>query len=131
MATAIAGRGGKVQINGTPAYTVALIESWQGTVDQQLYDQTSLGDTWTSDVAGFRTLTGTITGKWNVTTDAGQTALHNAVLNATTVGLYLSVDGSNGYEGTFNISNFQTSDPVNGLVTFSCSFRNTGQIFFN
>ena len=131
MATAIAGRGGKVAINGTPQYTVALIESWQGSINQQLYDQTSLGDTWTSDVSGFRTLTGTITGKWNVTTDAGQTALHNAILNGTTLGLYLSVDGSNGYEGTFNVSDFQVQDPVNGLVTFTCNFRNSGQIFFN
>lgn len=128
--SAIAGRGGSVKINGTPVTTVALIESWTGTITQELYDQTSLGDQWTSDVSGFRKLAGKISGKWDVTSDAGQTALHNAVLNGTTVGLNLLVDSTNGYELTANIADFTTTDPVNGLVTFECGFQNYGQVFF-
>lgn len=128
--TAIAGRGGSVTINGTPPKTVALIDQWTGTITQDLYDQTSLGDTWTSDVGGFRKLAGKITGKWDVTSDAGQTALHNAILNGATVGLFLSVDGTNGYEFIANIADFTTTDPVNGLVTIEASFSNFGQVFF-
>ncbi len=130
MATAIAGKGGAVKINSTPVTTVALIESWNATLSANLYDQTSLGDSWSSDVAGIKTLTGTISGKWNVTTDPGQTTLHNAILNGVTVGLDLLVDSTNGYELTANLSDFQTTDPVNGLVTFSCNFRSFGQVFF-
>ncbi len=126
----IAGRGGSVLINGTPAATVALVKSWEATISLGLYDQTALGDTWTSDVAGFRRMTGRITGSWDITSDAGQTALHNAIMNAGTVGLNLFVDGVNGYELTARISDFTTSDPVDGLVSFECSFANYGQVFF-
>lgn len=130
MATALAGKGGSVRINGTPTYTVALIDNWTATLTGAQYDQTSLGDTWTSDVPGLQTATGTIAGKWNVTTDAGQTALHNAVLNGVTVGLNLTVNGSDGYELTAHIDSFQTTNPVAGLVTFSANFRSQGQVFF-
>lgn len=129
-ATAIAGKGGSVRINGTPVITVALVEQWSGDLNQDLYDQTSLGDTWKSDVAGLKSLTGTIQGKWDITSDTGQTLLHNAILNSTTVGLNLLVDGTNGYELTANLSKFSTSDPVNGLVTFQCTFQSYGQVFF-
>lgn len=132
MATALAGKGGAVQINGTPVSTVALIEQWQATLTNAMHDQSALGDDWTSDVAGLRTMTGTISGKWDVSSDAGQTTLHNAALNGTTVGLDLLVDSANshGYELTAYLDSFQTSDPVNNLVTFSCNFRSQGQVFF-
>lgn len=129
-ASAIAGKGGAVKINGTPVITVALIDKWDGNLTQALYDQTSLGDSWTSDVTGLKDFKGTISGKWDITADTGQTTLHNAILNGVTVGLNLLVDGVNGYELTANLDSFQTSDPVNNLVTFTCSFKNFGQVFF-
>lgn len=129
-ASAIAGKGGSVKLNTTPVTTVALIDKWDGTLTQALYDQTSLGDSWTSDVGGLKDLKGTITGKWDVTADTGQTVLHNAILNGVTVGLNLLVNNTDGYELTANLDTFQTSDPVNGLVTFTCTFKNFGQVFF-
>jgi hypothetical protein len=130
VATALAGKAGSVKINSTPVTTVALINSWNGTLSGAMYDQTSLGDNWTSDVAGLKSFTGSISGQWNVTTDAGQTTLHNAVLNGATVGLNLFTNGTDAYEGTFNIDSFATTDPVNGLVSFTANFRNFGQVFF-
>lgn len=131
MATALAGHSGKVQINGTPASTVALINQWTATLTQAMYDQSALGDNWTSDVPGLYTMTGTIAGDWDVASDAGQTTLHNAILNGATVGLDLYVDnGTNGYEGTFHIDTFQTTTPVNNLVSFSATIRSQGQVFF-
>lgn len=132
MATALAGKGGKVVVLGTPGTTVALIDQWNGTLTQQLYDITSLGDTYTSDVQGLKTLTGTISGKWSVTTDSGQTSLHNAVLNGATVSLDLYTDGANshGYELTANLDTFVTTNPVNNVVTFSCTFRSYGVVDF-
>lgn len=130
--TAKAGRGGAVLINGTPTTTIALIKQWTATITLGLYDQTSLGDTWTSDVAGFRRMTGKISGSWDVASDAGQTTLHNAILNAVTVGLNLFVDSTTpeGYELTAHLSDFTATDPVDNLVTFECSFQNQGQVFF-
>ena len=129
-ATAISGKGGAVKITGTPVSTVALIDNWTADVNQQLYDQTSLGDAWMSDVGGLKNMTGTITGKWDVTSDAGQTTLHNAVLNSVTVGLNLLTNTTDGYELTANLSKFTTTDPVAGLVTFQCTFQSFGQVFF-
>lgn len=129
-ATGIAGKGGSVRINGTPVTTVALVDTWSADLNQDLYDQTSLGDNWKSDVQGLKQLTGTISGKWDVTSDAGQTALHNAVLNGVTAGLNLLTNGTDGYELTANLSKFSTSVPVNGLVTFQASFQSFGQVFF-
>lgn len=131
MATALAGHAGSVIINGTPVTTVALIDNWSATLTAAQYDETSLGDSWTKDVAGLKTMTGTLAGKWDVTSDPGQTTLHNAILNGTTVGLNLTVDGSNGYDLTANVDSFATTDPVAGLVTFTCNFRSYGQVFFN
>src|SRR5665213_3157421 len=108
MASAIAGRGGAIKLNGTPVTTVALVDSWTGTLTDVLLDQTSLGDLWTSDVPGLQTLTGSLTGNWAVTGDPGQTSLHNAVLNKTTVALSLLVNSVDGYEGTFYLSDFAT-----------------------
>lgn len=127
---AVAGKGGSVKINGTPVITVALVDQWSGDLNQELYDATSLGDTWKSDVAGLKNFSGRFTGKWDVTGGAGQTVLHNAILNGVTVGLNLLVDSINGYELTANLSKFSTSDPVNGLVTFECDFQSYGQVFF-
>lgn len=118
---------------GTPATTVALITQWQGTVTLELYDQTALGDIWTSNVAGFRKLAGTIDGSWDVTSDTGQTLLHNAIMNATTLALDLYVDSVNGhgYSCIAYLSQFQTTTPVAGLVKFTCNFENQGQVTFD
>lgn len=129
-ATALAGKAGAVKINGTPVTTVALIDNWTGTLAAQQYDQSSLGDSWTSDVAGLKTFSGSISGKWNVTSDPGQTTLHNAILNGTTVGLNLFVNATDAYEFTANLDSFAVTDPVAGLVTFTCNFRSFGQVFF-
>lgn len=132
MATALAGKGGAVRVNGTPVTTVALIDQWTATLTEAMYDQTALGDNWTSDVAGIYTMTGSVTGKWDVTSDSGQTALHNAILNGATVGLDLLTDSANGhgYEGTFHIDSFATTTAVNNLVTFTANIRSQGQVFF-
>ena len=130
-ATALAGHAGSVRVVGTPVTTVALVDSWQATLTQAMYDQTALGDSWTSDVPGLYSLTGTIAGSWDVASDAGQTSLHNAILNGATVALDLYVDSSsNGYEGTFHVDSFQTSTPNNNKVSFTCNIRNQGQVFF-
>lgn len=130
--TAIAGRAGAVVINGTPVTTVALIKSWTATITLGLYDQTALGDVWTSNVAGFRKMAGKISGSWDVASDPGQTTLHNAILNAVTVGLNLWANSSTpeGYELTAYLSDFTATTPVDNLVTFEASFENQGQIFF-
>lgn len=133
-AIAIAGNGGKVLVNGTPQSTIALVNHWTAQATTNIYDSTSLGDTWTQGVVGFRKLTGTIAGSWGVTSDAGQTALHNAFINGTTIGLVLYVDGStggtNGYELVAFLTGFTTDVPVAGLVSFSATFENTGTVFF-
>lgn len=131
MPAAIAGNGGKVLINGSPQSTIALVNHWTASASTNIYDSTSLGDTWTQGVVGFRKLTGTISGSWDVTTDAGQTALHNAFINGTTLGLVLTVDGANGYEFTAFLTQFNTDVPVAGLVSFSANFENTGTVYFN
>lgn len=130
MATALAGRGGSVRINGTPVTTVALVDQWNGTLTEVLLDQTSLGDLWTSDVPGLQTLTGTISGNWQVTGDPGQTTLHNAVLNKTSVGLNLYTNSTDCYEFTAYLSDFATTVATTGKVTFTANFRSQGQVFF-
>lgn len=127
---AIAGKAGAVKINGTPVTTMALVNDWTATLTGAQYDQSSLGDQWTSDIPGLRSMTGTIKGAWDVTSDAGQTTLHNAILNGLQCGLNLLVNATDGYELTANVDSFQTDVPVNGLVSFSANFRNFGQVFF-
>ena len=130
MATSAAGHAGSVKINGTPVTTVALVDDWTSTLTQALGDQTSLGDSWTSDVGLLKTMKGTIKGKWDVTSDAGQTALHNAILGGTTVGLNLFTNSTDGYELTANVDSFQTDVPVAGLVAFTANFTSFGQVYF-
>jgi predicted secreted protein len=127
---AVAGKGGAVKIAGTPVITVALVDQWSGDLNQEIYDVTSLGDTWKSDVAGLKKFTGSLSGKWDVTGGAGQTVLHNSMLNGVTVSLDLLTDGVNGYELTAFLTKFSTSNPVNGVVTFNCSFESQGQVYF-
>lgn len=130
MASAIAGRGGSIRVNGTPVTTVAQVDQWSGTLTDVLLDQTALGDLWTSDVPGLQTLTGSVSGNWAVTGDPGQTTLHNAVLNKVTVGLNLLVNSTDGYEFTAYLSDFATTVATTGKVTFTANFRSQGQVFF-
>ena len=130
-ASAVAGRGGSVRINGTPVTTVAQVDTWNGTLTEALLDQTALGDLWTSDVPGLQSLSGSIAGNWAVTGDPGQTTLHNAVLNKVTVGLNLYVNSTDCYDLTAYLSDFATSVTVTGKVTFTANFRSQGQVFFS
>ena len=130
MASAIAGRGGSIKINGTPVTTVAQVDQWSGTLTEVLLDQTALGDLWTSDVPGLQTMTGSLSGNWAVTGDPGQTTLHNAVLNKVTVGLNLLENSTDGYELTAYLSDFATTVATTGKVTFTANFRSQGQVFF-
>lgn len=130
MANAIAGRGGAVKINGTPVTTVSQVDQWSGTLTEVLLDQTALGDSWTSDVPGLQTFSGSLSGNWAVTGDPGQTTLHNAVLNKVTVGLNLLVNSTDGYEFTAYLSDFATTTATTGKVTWTANFRSQGQVFF-
>ena len=136
MPTAIAGRGGSVRINGTPPSTIALVNQWSAQASTNIYDSTSLGETWRQGVVGFRSMTGTIQGSWAVTTDAGQTALHNAFVNGTSFGLVLTVNGNDappgdGYEMLAFLTNFTVTVAVASLVTFSAQFQNQGTVSVN
>ena len=128
--SAVAGFNGSVKIGGSTGTTVALVDQWTAVVNDTLLDQSSLGDVWTSDVPGLQTMTAVINGKWDVASDDGQTSLHNALLNESVLTLDLLTTGSYGYELSARVSDFTTTDPVLGLVTFQCGARSQGTLAF-
>jgi len=128
--SAVAGFNGSVKVGGSTGTTVALVDEWTAAVADTFLDQSALGDVWTSDIPGLEKMTAVIQGKWDVASDAGQTSLHNAVLNESVLTLDLLTTGSYGYEVLGRVSDFTTSDPVGGLVTFQCGVRSQGALAF-
>lgn len=118
----ITGEGGYVKEAST---TLAEIKEWDLNVATDVYDGSIIGDNWKENVAGLRSLTGTVMGWWYIT-DTGQAALQTAALGGTTLALHLSANGTNEYTGTAIINQIQIKSPVNGIVEVQFSFTSSG-----
>lgn len=128
-ATAIAGKGGSVQVVGTPNTTIGEIREWQLTVTRAGYDKTALGDDFESKVIGVGSWTGQLTGFFAIESDAGQTVLNNAILTGTQLYVELKTATST-YEGQVNPTQVQVGNPVDNVVSFQFSFDGNGALLF-
>ena len=130
MAAPIAGTNGLLKVAGTPNVTVGEIKAWSIEIDRDVYDASVLGDTWAESVMGLGHWTGTLTGFFSVSTDAGQTLIQNAVLNQ--LSLYCEfITATNTYEGQVHVSKISVENPVDGITTFNCEFTGSGPLLFS
>lgn len=130
MAAPIAGTAGLLKVVGTPDVTVGEIKAWNLQVDRDIYDASTLGNTWAVNVQGLGHWTGTLTGFFSISTDVGQTILQNALLNATPIYVEFKTS-TNTYEGQVNVSQLQVGNPVDGITTFDMTFTGSGQLFYS
>lgn len=128
---AIAGKKGKVRVTGTPDTDVALLTEWSVDISHELYDSTTLGDDWKTDVPGLREWSGSCSGYFDVEDDMGQTILHNSILNGVALTLELEVEGPSIYVGKVHPTTVAVGNPLGGLVTFAFSFKGSGQLLFS
>lgn len=125
---ALAGKAGKVMI-GTA--NVAEIKNWSLDTSVDMLDDTVLGDSWKTFIAGLAEWSASAEGVFAVDTDTnGQTALQTAYLAGTSVTLKLYVSANKFYSGTAYISNMSIEDTVEDIVTVSFEFQGSGQLAF-
>lgn len=131
--TTIAGKGGFVQIPGTPAATVAKITDWSLAIDADNYEDTSMGDDWRTFVPGVKGGQGRANGFCVTDQDTnGQQALQNALLNGTSLVIQLQLAAGRGYyEATMNITQMNIAESVKGLATFDCTYVANGSVQHN
>jgi hypothetical protein len=118
---ALAGKGGKV-MSGSD--TLAFVESWDLTVDDEALETTGLGATYKSYIG--RSMYGaSFSINWRAwdASDAGSLAFQTQILaNAgTAITLKLYTNGANYYSGSGIITSFNVSTTVDGLVTGTAS----------
>lgn len=130
MAAPIAGTNGLLKIVGTPSVTVGEISAWSIEIDRDNYDASVLGDTWAESVLGLGHWTGTMTGFFSVSTDAGQTLIQNALLNQQSIYCEFMTQ-TNQYEGKVNVTKISVDNPVAGIATFDVEFTGNGPLLFS
>ena len=125
---ALAGKSGKVMI-GTS--NVAEIKSWSLDTSVDMLDDTVLGDSWKTFIAGLAEWGAKAEGVFAIDTDTnGQTALQTAYLTGASVTLKLYVSPTKFYSGTAYISSLSVEDTVEDIVSVSLEFQGSGQLSF-
>lgn len=125
MGTALHGKDGSVKVGGS---AVALVDSWDLTLDVADLDVTSVGDTWQSLQAGggLRKVTGSIKCK-NATDDTvGQDVLLSNAIGGTAVALTLYESGTTSFWSGTAMVHPAFSVPASDKQTATFSFTSTG-----
>ena len=129
---AIAGKNGKVTINGTTDSTVVGIKNWSLELSLETLETTALGDDWKDYITGLKEWTASSEGDYEVGTDTtGQEALQEAYLDGTSVSVKFYVDSTHYYSGTAFISSLSIEDPVDDVVSISIEFTGSGALTFS
>jgi hypothetical protein len=128
---ALAGKGGKV-MSGSD--TLAFVESYDLTVDDEALETTGLGATYKSYIG--RSMYGaSFNINWRAwdAGDAGSLAFQTQILaNAGTgITLKLYTDGTHYYSGTGIVTSLGVSTTVDGLVTGTASGVISGALAYN
>lgn len=122
MATALHGKDGSVKVGGS---AVALVDSWDLTLDVADLDVTSIGDTWQSLQAGggLKKASGSIKVKHSMDDTTGQDTLLSNAIAGSAVALSLYESGTSSYwSGTAMVHpviNVVTSDKQSATYSFT------------
>ncbi len=125
MATSLWGADGSVK-SGTA--TVALVDSWDLSLDIADLDVTSLGDTWQTLQAagGLRKCTGSIKVKHAVDDTAGQDTLMSNAIGGTAVVLSLYESGTSSFWSGSAMLHPSITMPASDKASATYSFTSTG-----
>ena len=124
---AVAGKGGKVMISSD---TVGEVKSWSLDISVDMLDDTSLLDSWKSNVSGLKVWSGSVDVSWDIS-DTAQAAIQTALLAGPTVAVKLYTNGANYYSGTAYVSSMSVEDPVDDLVTATMGLQGSGALSYN
>lgn len=127
MATLI-GYAGKVMVS---AATAAELSNWKMDLSADMADTTVFNTTgWKTNIAGLKEWSGSAEGNFDMTDTAGQLALQNALLNATSVALKLYVDSTHYYSGTAFIKKVAPEAAVDDVVKIAFDFQGSGALSY-
>jgi predicted secreted protein len=128
---ATAGKNTLVQVSTATAgtyTTIASMNSQSGTFDGTALDVTAFGAAWKSKVQGLKDAKYEVSGFWESTNTAGQTAVRTALVNDSTLFVQVLIDGTtvNYFKQEIKVTNYSVKSSVDGLVELSMSFEGTG-----
>lgn len=125
MSTALHGKDGSVKVGGS---AVALVDSWDLTLDVADLDVTSVGDTWQALQAGggIRKVSGSIKVKHAVDDSGGQDVLMSNAIGGTAVALSLYESGTTSYWSGTAMVHPSISVPAGDKQSATYSFTSTG-----
>jgi len=111
------------------ANTVAEMQNWELSVEQEFADTTSFLDTFREQTPTFATWTATASGKMDQSDTTGQVALQTAWLAGSTVTPLFYIDGSHKYTGLAYVS-ATVGAAVDGIVEVNFSFQGAGTLTY-
>jgi len=109
--------------------TVAEMQSWELSVEQEFADTTSFLDTFREQTPTFATWTATAAGKMDQSDTQGQVALQTAWLAGSTVTPRFYIDGTHYYSGSAYVS-ATVGAAVDGIVEINYSFSGAGTLTY-
>jgi len=109
--------------------TVAEMQNWELSVEQEFQDTTSFLDTFREQTPTFATWTATAAGKVDTTDTNGQVALQTAWLAGSTVTPRFYIDSTHYYSGTAYVS-ANVGAAVDGIVEINYSFQGAGTLAY-
>ena len=118
------GSEGLVKVGGTN--TVAEVRSWSLSHEAETIEDTAMGDSFRSHVAGLQTWSGSCDVFWDETDTNGQVAMSPG--SSLTVGFYPegASSGDTYFQGTALITSVERSAELDGMVEASVSLQGVG-----
>lgn len=135
MGKIYAGKDGffKMKVGSGTEAKVGYINSYSLSVNSGTAEATSMGDEWQQRVATIKSWNGSASGALD-TTDANQAAIL-AMFTGTTpqteIELKFGLGGSATYGGKAEVSGFQITADVGGVISFTFNFEGDGALTFD
>ena len=112
---------------------VADMGDWSIDANLELADDSAMGDSWRSKVAGLAAWSGSASGSFNLL-DTYQKVVHDLLVAATPTGTHaisrFYVNTSSYYHGTIFISNIRINAAIGDVIKISFSFTGSGALTY-
>ncbi len=125
------GAEGYVAFGGGSPVTIGEISSWELTINNDALETSIMGTLWRTYRTGLSGGTGRLQGFVDYGDVAGQKVIFDALVQADPDGLIanlqLHIDATKYFTGPAILENFQISDAVAALATFTANYRLNGE----
>lgn len=123
-----AGKGGYVLVDGNE---VAEINDWSLSLSKDMLEDTAMqagGTEWRTFKAGLKEWSGSWSGFWDLTNTDGQKALHDALVDDSSVDAYFHISGDYYYWGSGQVEAEDAGSVIDDVADISFDIQGSGEL---